>query len=101
MNPLIGKWQQPEGQAYAGLAFTFKEDGTFESEYAAMGITSSGTYQVKDDLISMDQDKHSLGLTGKFEGRFQVEDDTLKMGFSNPGEKAPDDVSKARLYLKV
>jgi hypothetical protein len=101
MNPLIGKWQQPEGQAYAGLVFIFKEDDTFESEYAAMGITSSGTYQVNADLISMDQNKHSLGLVGKFEGRFLVENDTLKMGFGNPGEKAPEDVSKARLYLKV
>lgn len=101
MNPLIGKWQQPEGQAYAGLVFIFKEDGTFESEYAAMGITSSGTYRVNADLIFMDQDKHSLGLVGKFDGRFLVENDTLKMGFGNPGEKAPEDVSKARLYLKV
>ena len=101
MNPLIGKWQQPEGQAYAGLVFTFKEDGTFESEYAAMGITSSGSYEVKDDLISMDQSKHSLGLVGRFNGRFLVENDTLKMGFSNPGEKAPEDLSNARLYLKV
>lgn len=101
MNPLIGKWQQPEGQAYAGLVFIFKEDGTFESEFAAMGITSSGTYQVKDDLISMDQSKHSLGLVGKFEGRFLVENDSLRMGFGNPGEKAPEDLSNARLYLKV
>ena len=101
MNPIIGKWQQPAGQAYAGLVFIFKEDGTFETQYAAMGITSSGTYQVKDDLISMDQNKHSLGLVGNFAGRFMVENDTLKMGFGNPGEKAPDDVSKARLYLKV
>jgi hypothetical protein len=66
-----------------------------------MGITSGGTYEVKDDLISMDQSKHSLGLVGKFEGRFLVENDTLKMGFGNPGEKAPEDVSIARLYLKV
>lgn len=101
MNPIIGKWQQPEGQAYAGLVFIFKENGTFESEYTVMGITSSGTYEVKDDLISMDQSYHSLGLVGKFEGRFLVENDKLKMGFGNPGEKAPEDVSTARLYLKV
>lgn len=101
MNPLIGKWQQPEGQAYAGLVFIFKEDGTFESEYSAMGVTSSGTYTVEGDLIHMDQDKHNFGLLGKFEGRFAIEGDTLKMGFGNPGEPAPQDVSKARLYLKV
>jgi len=101
MNPLIGKWQQPEGQAYAGLVFIFKEDGTFESEYSAMAVTSSGTYRVEGDLIYMNQDKHNFGLLGKFEGRFVIEGDTLKMGFGNPGEPAPQDVSKARLYLKV
>lgn len=101
MNPLIGKWQQPEGQAYAGLVFIFKEDGLFESEYSAMGITSSGTYQVKDDLIFMDQSSHSLGLVGKFEGRFLVENDTLRLGFGNPGEKAPEDAAKGRFYLRV
>ena len=101
MNPLIGKWQQPEGQAYAGLVFIFKDDGTFDSEYSAMGITSGGTYQVKDDLIFMDQSKHSLGLVGKFEGRFAIENDTLRLGFGNPGEKAPVDTSKGRIYLRV
>lgn len=101
MNPLIGKWQQPEGQAYAGLVFFFKEDGTFESEYPAMGVTSSGTYVVEGDLIHMDQDKHNFGLLGKFTGRFEVEGNTLKMGFGNPGEPAPPDVSKARLYRKI
>ena len=27
MNAIVGKWQQPEGQAYAGLWFAFNEDG--------------------------------------------------------------------------
>jgi allophanate hydrolase subunit 2 len=49
----------------------------------------------------MDQSKHSLGLVGRFKGRFLVENDSLKMGFGNPGEKAPEDLSNARLYLKV
>ncbi len=101
MNPLIGKWQQPEGQGYAGLIFIFKEDGTFESDYAPMGITSGGTYQVKDDIIFMDQSKHSLGLVGKFEGRFKLENDTLRLGFGNPGEKAPEDAEKGRLYIRI
>lgn len=101
MNPLIGKWQQPEGQGYPGLFFIFKEDGTFESEFSEMGIKSSGTYKVNSGLISMDQDKHTLGLVGKFEGRFAVEADQLKMVFGNPGEPAPQDLSKARLYLKI
>lgn len=101
MNPLVGKWLQPEGQAYAGLQFQFNEDGSFVSEYPAMGITSGGTYEINGDLIFMDQSRHSLGLVGKFEGRFLVENDILKMGFGNPGEKAPEDVSKARIYLRA
>jgi hypothetical protein len=101
MNPLVGKWQQPEGQPYAGLWFEFKADGTFQADYSAMGITSGGTYEVKQDLIFMDQSKHSLGLVGKFEGRFTVENNTLKMALGNPGEKAPADVSKGRIYLKL
>jgi hypothetical protein len=101
MNPLVGKWQQPEGQPYAGLWFEFKADGTFQADYSAMGITSGGTYEVKQDLIFMDQSKHSLGLVGKFEGRFTVENNTLKMALGNPGEKAPADVSKGRTYLKL
>lgn len=101
MNPLLGKWKQPEGQAYSGLTFNFKDDGTFESEYPDMGITSSGTYHVEGDLIYMDQDKHTFGLLGKFTGRFEVSGETLRLGFGNPGDPAPADVSQARLYHKV
>lgn len=101
MNPLIGKWQQPDGQAYAGLVFLFKEDGTFESEYSAMGVTSSGKYALEGDLIHMEQTSHTFGLLGKFDGRYAVEGDTLKLIFGNPGEPAPDDVSKARIYQRI
>lgn len=101
MNPLIGKWLQPDGQAYAGLWSLFKGDGTFQSEYPPMGITSAGTYTVTNDIITMNQSSHSLGMTGVFEGRFLVEGNTMKLGFGNPGENAPEDVSKARLYLKI
>ncbi len=100
MNQLIGKWQQPAGQPYPGLWFMFNEDGTFQAEFNEMGITSSGTYALNGDLISMDQSQHSLGLVGKFEGRFAVEKDTLKMALGNPGEKAPADLSKARIYIR-
>lgn len=68
MNDLVGKWQQPEGQAYAGLVFQFEPDGTFRSEYPAMGITSSGTYTVEGDLIFMDQSSHSLGCWASLQG---------------------------------
>jgi len=100
MNPLIGKWKQPAGQPYAGLWFNFNEDGTFNAEFSEMGITSSGTYSLNGDLISMDQNQHSLGLVGKFEGRFAVENGELKLVLGNPGEKAPADLSGARIYLK-
>jgi hypothetical protein len=101
MNSIVGKWQQPEGQPYAGLWFWFKEDGTFTAEYSAMGITSGGTYTISEDQIVIDQSQHSLGMTGKFEGRYVIENDLLKLALGNPGEKAPADVSKARLYRKI
>ncbi|MEN6572594.1 MAG: hypothetical protein ABFD24_12220 [Anaerolineaceae bacterium] len=101
MNPLIGQWQQPAGQPFPGLWFEFHTDGTFKADYSEMGITSSGTYSVSGDLISMDQVEHTLGLVGKFEGRFAIEGSTLKMALGNPGEKAPEDLSKARIYLKI
>lgn len=100
MNPLIGKWQQPAGQPYPGLWFLFNDDGTFSAEFSEMGITSSGTYALNGDLISMDQNKHSLGLVGKFEGRFAIEGSVLKMALGNPGEQAPDDLGKARIYIR-
>lgn len=101
MDELVGKWKQPEGQAYAGLVFDFRPDGTFDSEYPTMGITSSGKYRVDGDVIYMDQTAHTFGLVGKFSGRFAVEGDTLKLLFGNPGEPAPEDLGKARLYLKI
>jgi len=101
MSELIGKWKQSQGQAYAGLIFDFKADGTFESEYAEMGITSSGTYAVEGEVLHMDQTSHTFGLLGKFDGRFMIDEDTLKLIFGNPGEPAPEDLEKARLYLKV
>ncbi len=100
MNSILGKWAQPAGQPYPGLWFQFNEDGSFSADYSERGITSSGTYSVSEDLIFMDQTQHTLGLVGKFEGRISIEGDALKMALGNPGEKAPEDLSKARIYLK-
>lgn len=100
MNPIVGKWTQPAGQPYPGLWFQFNEDGTFSADFSEMGITSSGTYAVSGNSIFMDQTQHTLGLVGKFEGLFSIEGDTLKMALGNPGEKAPEDLSKARVYIK-
>lgn len=98
---IIGKWQQAEGQPYPGLWFLFNKDGRFQAEFSEMGITSSGSFTTEGDLIFMDQTQHTLGLVGKFEGRFAVDAGTLKMALGNPGEKAPADFSKARFYFKV
>ncbi len=100
MNAIQGKWQQPAGQPYAGLWFQFNDDGTFFGEFSDMGITSSGTYQVSGDLIEMNQTKHTFGIIGIFKGRFQIENDELKMALSNPGEEAPLNLEKARIYLR-
>jgi len=99
-NPIIGKWQQPAGQPYAGLWFEFNPDGNFQAVYSEMGVTSSGTFIVSGDLLYLDQTQHSFGLIGKFEGRFRIDSASLLMSLGNPGEKAPVDLSKARLYLK-
>jgi len=99
-NPIIGKWQQPEGQPYAGLWFAFNQDGTFQAVYSEMGVTSSGTFIVSADQLYLDQTQHSFGLIGKFEGRFKIDSASLMMSLGDAGEKAPADLSKARLYLR-
>lgn len=100
MDPIIGKWQQPAGQPYPGLWFQFNEDGSFAAEFVEMGIKSSGSYNVSGELIEMDQTAHSFGIIGKFNGRFEIRNDVLKMALGNPGEAAPDNLEKARTYLK-
>lgn len=99
-NPIIGKWQQPEGQPYAGLWFEFRQDDTFQEVYAEMGISSAGTFVVCENQIYLDQTQHSLGLVGKFEGRFWIDSRSLMMSIVEAGEKTPVDITKARLYLK-
>ncbi len=100
MDQIIGKWQQPEGQPYAGLWFQFNEDGTFTAEFSEMGIKSSGTYMISGDLIEMDQTAHTFGIIGSFNGRIEIKNDTLKMSLGNPGEDVPENLEKARLYLR-
>ncbi len=100
MEKIIGKWIQAKGQAYEGLWFEFKTDGTFTAEYPAMGIVSNGTYQTDGNRIVINQEEHTLGLTGQFKGLYQIDGETLKMALSSgPGQKQPDDLSEARLYL--
>jgi hypothetical protein len=102
MNAIIGKWAQIEGQPYPGLSFTFKEDGSYESEYEPMGITSSGTYSVDGDLIDMKQTQHPFGLLGPFVGRFAIEGNQLKLNLVAEGTHTrPADLNGAVIYEKV
>jgi hypothetical protein len=102
MHDIIGKWVQAEGQPYAGLWFEFKPDGSFVAQYEAMGIVSGGTYTTDENTITMQQTEHTLGLTGKFEGLYAIEDDQLMMALAaGPGQAPPDDLSEARIYNKA
>ena len=99
-NPLIGKWQQPAGQPYAGHWLEFNLDGTFQTVYSEMGVTSSGTYIVSEDHVYLDQTQHTFCLLGKYEGRFRIDSASLLLSLNNICDKPPVDLSQARLYLK-
>ncbi len=103
MEPtILGKWSQIEDQPYPGLYFHFLEDGTFEARYDALGIVSSGTWQVHEDKIDMDQQKHTFGLVGKYEGLYQIDGDLLRMNLVAAGEhERPADLDKSVVYRKV
>ncbi len=103
MDPLFGKWIQPEGQPFAGLWFEFKEDGTFLASLPEMGIESSGTYIAREGLIDLDQSRHTLGLIGQFTGRYMVEEDTLIMNLGDPGGDRPVDLTgkNRRTYKRI
>jgi len=103
MNDLLGKWQQPEGQAFPGLWFEFKADGTFIASLEEMGITSSGTYKAENGWIDMEQTQHTLGLVGSFVGVYSVEGDTLIMNLADPGAARPTSLEgkNKRLYKKI
>lgn len=103
MDAIKGKWEQPEGQAFAGLSFEFKKDGTFLACLPEMGIESSGTYTAADGLIDLDQTRHTLGLIGKFTGRYSIECDTLIMNLGDPGAARPDglDGKNRRVYKRI
>ena len=101
MNEIIGKWVQVEGQPYEGLWFTFTPDGTFEAKYEPMGIVSSGTYQIEEDQITMQQTAHTLGMVGEFKGLFRIENGSLRMALAaGPGQAQPENLDDARIYRK-
>ncbi len=101
-NPILGKWTQTASQPYPGLFFLFKEDGSFEAVYEAMGITSSGTWATEEDMIDMDQTQHTFGLVGKFIGRFEIDGDLLIMNLVPVGEHPrPENLTGAVVYQKM
>ena len=101
MEKIIGKWVQVEGQAYAGLWFDFKVDGTFTAEYAPLGVVSGGTYEIDGDKIDMDQKKHTFGILGHFRGIYEIEGNELKMALAGgAGQERPTDYEGARIYKK-
>lgn len=101
MSIITGKWVQEQGQAFEGLWFEFKSDGTFEAAYNPMGIESGGTYQIDGNHIDMDQTAHTLGMIGFFKGLFEIKNDKLFMALgSSPGGDRPEDLSGARIYVK-
>lgn len=98
---ILGKWQQPAGQAFPGLWFRFNADGTFRAEYEEMGVDSSGTYTLDGEKIDMDQTAHSFGMIGKFLGLWKVEGETLYMAVGQTNGARPIDLSGARIYKKI
>jgi hypothetical protein len=101
-NSLLGKWTQTASQPYPGLFFLFKEDGSFEAYYEAMGITSAGTWSTKADEIDIDQTEHTFGLVGKYVGRFEIDGDLLKMNLVPVGDKGrPENLTGAVIYHKT
>lgn len=103
MSDILGKWEQPVGQPFAGLWFEFKADGTYQAALESMGITSGGRYAAAEGKIDMDQTEHTLGLLGKFEGIYKIEGDTLMMALNNPGEARPVDFNhpNTRIYKRI
>lgn len=103
MDSIVGKWQQPEGQPFAGLWFEFMPDGSFSAFYPAMAVQSSGTYTAGDGLIDMDQTRHTFGLLGKFTGRYEITGDTLVMNLADPAAPRPDGLEgkNRRIYQRV
>ena len=103
MSELLGKWQQPQGQAFPGLYFEFRAGGSYRAVFEDMGITSSGTFTALDGIIDMDQTEHTFGLIGRFQGRYTLEGDVLTMTLGDPGGARPESIEgkNKRLYKKM
>lgn len=67
-----------------------------------MKVTARGTYSLKEDyMIDVDQTEHSMGLKGKYYGRFEIKGDTLRLVFNPvPGRSRPPDLGKAGAYKR-
>ena len=102
MSDLVGKWVMQKGM-FKGLWFEFNEDGTYYSELPRLAkIKASGTYSLSEGgLIDTDQTKHTMNLIGQYAGRYEIEDDMLKLIFGPvPGGPRPEDLKKASVYKR-
>lgn len=101
---IIGKWEVPAGQEYAGLQFDYKADGSFKANFPAMGITSGGTWTLNGDELDMNQTEHSMGWVGLFRARIEISADgnTMKVAVSGgPGMPRPANFNAYRFYQRI
>lgn len=101
-NDIVGKWVLQTSNL-KGLWFHFKADGTYYSELPQpIKVIASGTYTVREGyLIDVKQTEHSMGMKGRYAGRYEVEGDTLRLVFNPiPGGARPTDLSKAGIYKR-
>lgn len=101
---ILGKWEVPQGQEYAGLQFHYHADGSFQADFPSMGVTSGGTWTLQGNELDMEQTQHSMGWVGLFRALVEIAGDeqTMKVAVSaGPGQPRPADFSKHRLYKRI
>ncbi|GAB4401039.1 MAG: hypothetical protein Kow00123_09830 [Anaerolineales bacterium] len=101
---IVGLWEIPAGQEYAGLRFRYNPDGTFEADYPPMGIKSSGTWTLTGNELDMNQTQHTLGWVGLFRALVDISEDgqTMKVAVAaGPNLPRPTDFTKYRLYKRL
>ena len=64
-NELVGKWSKAEGDELEAI-FTFNSDGTMTYDNAFISA-SNGTYEIKDDKVTMTVEIWSAPKEYKFE----------------------------------
>jgi hypothetical protein len=101
---ILGKWEVPQGQEYAGLQFHYHADGSFRADFPSMGVTSGGTWTLQGNELDMEQTQHSMGWVGLFRALVEIAEDgqTMKVAVAGgPGQPRPADFGKHRLYRRM